>query len=121
MTDCSELHEVGFCQSKGGMLQPPVGFTLNATAWPKYLVKTMAGARCAPKSCFRPEPKTPAQNYFQEGQKLEAVDRKNPHLICCATVGAINGETFYPIAVCAKQFFKPTVFNNHPFLSSHKN
>ena len=92
MTDCSELHEVGYCQSKGGMLQPPVGFTLNATAWPKYLIKTMTGARCAPKVCFKPEPKTPAQNYFQEGQKLEAVDRKNPHLICCATVGAINGE-----------------------------
>ena len=27
--------------------------------------------------------------------KLEAVDRKNPHLICCATVGAINGEMLY--------------------------
>jgi hypothetical protein len=23
--------------------------------------------------------------------KLEAVDKKNPHLICCATIGAVNG------------------------------
>ncbi len=91
MVDCSELHEVGFCESKGGMLQPPVGFTLNATSWPKYLTKTLTGARFAPKSCFKPEPKAPTENYFQEGQKLEAVDRKNPNLICCATVGAVNG------------------------------
>lgn len=92
MVDCSELHEVGHCEQNGGMLQPPVGFTLNATAWPKYLTKTLAGARFAPKLCFKSEPKTPQENFFQEGQKLEAVDRKNPHLICCATVGALNGN-----------------------------
>jgi hypothetical protein len=27
------------------------------------------------------------------GMKLEAVDKKNPHLICCATIGAVNGTT----------------------------
>ena len=25
----------------GGMLQPPMGFTLNATSWPKFLAKTL--------------------------------------------------------------------------------
>ena len=29
------------------------------------------------------------------GQKLEAVDKKNPHLICCATVGAVNNDSIY--------------------------
>jgi polycomb protein SCMH1 len=82
------------------MLQPPVGFTLNATAWPKYLTKTLTGARVAPAPCFKPEPKTPEENYFREGQKLEAVDRKNPHLICCATVGAINGEIGLSFLLC---------------------
>ena len=27
--------------------------------------------------------------------KLEAVDRKNPHLICPATVGAVNGDQIH--------------------------
>ena len=42
--------------------------------------------------CFKREPATPKINRFQVGMKLEAVDKKNPHLICCATVGAVNGK-----------------------------
>ena len=34
-------------------------------------------------------------NRFTIGQKLEAVDKKNPHLICCATVGALNNDQIY--------------------------
>ena len=41
------------------------------------------------------EPATPPFNKFCEGQKLEAVDRKNPHLICPATVGAVNGDQIH--------------------------
>lgn len=37
------------------------------------------------------EPPAPDQNSFQVGMKLEAVDRKNPHFICPATVGALRG------------------------------
>ncbi len=37
------------------------------------------------------EPPAPEQNCFQVGMKLEAVDRKNPHFICPATVGALRG------------------------------
>lgn len=37
------------------------------------------------------EPPAPEQNSFQVGMKLEAVDRKNPHFICPATVGALRG------------------------------
>lgn len=37
------------------------------------------------------EPPSPEQNYFKVGMKLEAVDRKNPHFICPATVGALRG------------------------------
>jgi len=37
------------------------------------------------------EPPAPDQNSFQIGMKLEAVDRKNPHFICPATVGALRG------------------------------
>ena len=34
-------------------------------------------------------------NRFTIGQKLEAVDKKNPHLICCATVGALNNDMIH--------------------------
>lgn len=37
------------------------------------------------------EPASPEKNHFQVGMKLEAVDRKNPHFICPATVGALRG------------------------------
>lgn len=37
------------------------------------------------------EPPAPEQNCFEVGMKLEAVDRKNPHFICPATVGALRG------------------------------
>ena len=31
-------------EKNGGMLQPPIGFTLNATSWPKFLAKTLKDA-----------------------------------------------------------------------------
>ena len=62
MVDDNELHEIGHCklyyfphlqlssyfssegEKNGGMLQPPMGFTLNATSWPKFLAKTLKDA-----------------------------------------------------------------------------
>ncbi len=91
VVDSGDLHEIGHCEKSGGMLQPPVGFTLNATSWPKFLVRTLKDATFASARCFKREPPAPKRNFFEVGQKLEAVDRKNPHLICCATVGNVNG------------------------------
>ena len=95
MVDDSELHEIGHCEKNGGMLQPPMGFTLNATAWPKFLARTLKDAVYCSYKCFKKEPSTPKSNKFSVGQKLEAVDKKNPHLICCATVGEVNNEMIY--------------------------
>ena len=95
MVDDSELHEIGHCEKNGGMLQPPIGFTLNATAWPKFLAKTLKDAVYCSYKCFKKEPSTPKSNKFSVGQKLEAVDKKNPHLICCATVGEVNNDMIY--------------------------
>lgn len=95
MVDDSELHEIGHCEKNGGMLQPPMGFTLNATSWPKFLAKTLKDAVYCSYKCFKKEPSTPKSNKFSIGQKLEAVDKKNPHLICCATVGAVNSDLIY--------------------------
>ena len=49
----------------------------------------------APPQAFKPEPPTPAENYFKIGQKLEAVDKKNPHLICPATITDVKDDQIY--------------------------
>ena len=90
LVDSEDLHPIGYTEFQGQMLQPPVGFTLNATHWPKFYAKTLAGAKCAKKIWFKTVPPKPEKNNFKVGQKLEAVDKKNPHLICCATVGDVN-------------------------------
>ncbi|TSK34921.1 Polycomb protein SCMH1 [Bagarius yarrelli] len=92
LVDSSEIQPIGSCEKNGGMLQPPLGFRLNASSWPMFLLKTLNGAEMAPARIFhKHEPPSPEQNHFQVGMKLEAVDRKNPHFICPATVGALRG------------------------------
>ncbi|XP_018580658.1 polycomb protein SCMH1 isoform X1 [Scleropages formosus] len=92
LVDSSEIQPIGNCEKNGGMLQPPLGFRLNASSWPMFLLKTLNGAEMAPARIFhKQEPPVPEQNFFQVGMKLEAVDRKNPHFICPATVGALRG------------------------------
>ncbi|XP_063055149.1 polycomb protein SCMH1-like isoform X2 [Engraulis encrasicolus] len=91
LVDSSEIQPIGSCEKNGGMLQPPLGFRLNASSWPMFLLKTLNGAEMAPARIFHKEPPAPEQNSFQVGMKLEAVDRKNPHFICPATVGALRG------------------------------
>ena len=90
LVDSEDLHPIGYTEKQGQMLQPPVGFTLNATHWPKFYAKTLAGAKCAKKIWFKSVPHKPEKNRFKVGQKLEAVDKKNPYLICCATIGDVN-------------------------------
>lgn len=60
-------------------------------------MESLAPADLIPDPYFSPltvsqqEPPAPDKNCFQVGMKLEAVDRKNPHFICPATVGALRG------------------------------
>ena len=68
---------------------------MNASSWPTFLFKTLNGAETAPSRYFKKEPPTPRCNMFNIGQKLEAVDRKNPHLICAATVGKCPSFTTF--------------------------
>ncbi|PVD27967.1 hypothetical protein C0Q70_10543 [Pomacea canaliculata] len=95
LVDSSDLHPIGYCESHGGLLQPPLGFRMNPSCWPSFLQKTLNGAKIAPERCFKKEPPTPKSNYFEVGMKLEAVDRKNSQLICPATVGAVNGNQIH--------------------------
>ncbi|XP_064081606.1 polycomb protein SCMH1-like isoform X2 [Macrobrachium nipponense] len=91
----NEIHPVGNCEERGGMLQPPLGFRMNASSWPMFLLKTLHNAEVAPAHIFRTEPAAPPKNFFEVGMKLEAVDKKNPQLICAATVGAVNGDMIH--------------------------
>jgi polycomb protein SCMH1 len=95
LVDSSEIKPVGDCERNKGMLQPPLGFRMNASSWPSFLSKTLYDAETAPAEIFQPEPKTPKRNLFEVGQKLEAVDKKNPQLICCATVAAVKDDEIH--------------------------
>ncbi|XP_023954325.1 polycomb protein Scm [Bicyclus anynana] len=95
LVDAGDIHTIGYCEKNDGMLQPPLGFRMNASSWPMFLLKTLNGAEMAPTKVFQPEPPTPKSNLFVVGQKLEAVDKKNPQLICCATVGAVKNDQIH--------------------------
>ncbi|CAL1261842.1 unnamed protein product [Larinioides sclopetarius] len=95
LVDSSDIHPIGHCEKNGGMLQPPLGFRMNASSWPMFLLKTLNGADIAPSKIFMKEPESPPRNFFDVGVKLEALDRKNPHLICPATVGAVKDDMIF--------------------------
>nr|XP_040051332.1 polycomb protein SCMH1 isoform X3 [Gasterosteus aculeatus aculeatus] len=95
LVDSLDIQPIGSCERNGDMLQPPLGFRMNASSWPMFLLRTLSGAEMAPASAFKKEPACPAKNYFLPGMKLEAVDRKNPYLICPATVGEVRGQEIF--------------------------
>lgn len=95
MIDSPSIKPVGHCQENGDMLQPPLGFRKNPSHWPMFVLNTLKDADIAPKNIFIKEPPTPANNYFKTGMKLEAVDRKNPRLICPASVGSVNEDQIF--------------------------
>ncbi|KAM9384720.1 sex comb on midleg-like protein 2 isoform 2-T2 [Pholidichthys leucotaenia] len=95
LIDSSDIQPIGTCEKKGDMLQPPLGFRMNASSWPMFLLRTLNGAEMAPVSAFKNEPPRLPQNNFKPGMKLEAVDKKNPHLICPATIGEVNGDEVF--------------------------
>ncbi|MFT7799398.1 sex comb on midleg-like protein 2 [Arapaima gigas] len=68
---------------------------MNASSWPMFLLRTLSGAEMAPPTAFKKEPPRPPQNGFKPGMKLEAVDKKNPYLICPATVGDVKGDEIF--------------------------
>ncbi|KAM4701214.1 sex comb on midleg-like protein 2 isoform 2-T2 [Discoglossus pictus] len=95
LVDSSDIQQIGTCEKKGDMLQPPLGFRMNASSWPMFLLKTLNGAEMAPATYFKREPQMPSENFFKVGMKLEAVDKKNPYLICPATVGELRGDDIF--------------------------
>uniref|UniRef100_A0A3B3XII9 SAM domain-containing protein n=1 Tax=Poecilia mexicana TaxID=48701 RepID=A0A3B3XII9_9TELE len=95
LVDSSDIQPIGTCEKNGDMLQPPLGFRMNASSWPMFLLRTLNGAEMAPVTAFKTEPLRPPQNGFKPGMKLEAVDKKNPYLICPATIGEVRGDEVF--------------------------
>ncbi|KAA0706538.1 Sex comb on midleg-like protein 2 [Triplophysa tibetana] len=95
LVDSADIQPIGTCEKNGDMLQPPLGFRMNASSWPMFLLRTLNGAEMAPATAFKKEPLRAPQNSFKPGMKLEAVDKKNPYLICPATIGEVKGDEVF--------------------------
>ncbi|XP_063555488.1 lethal(3)malignant brain tumor-like protein 4 isoform X7 [Gorilla gorilla gorilla] len=83
-----EIHPVGWCEKTKHELHIPKGYRKDKFVWMDYL--KACKLQNAPKKLFRNRsPNGPMSKEFQVGMKLEAVDRKNPSLVCVATIADI--------------------------------
>ncbi|XP_029943130.1 lethal(3)malignant brain tumor-like protein 4 isoform X2 [Salarias fasciatus] len=85
--DSAEIRPAGWCREHHHKLHPPKGYSETDFDWTSYLQST--GSQAAPPSMFTCRPATCA---FTVGMKLEAVDRKNPGLVCVATVADVMDD-----------------------------
>ncbi|XP_015420372.1 PREDICTED: sex comb on midleg-like protein 2 isoform X3 [Myotis davidii] len=92
LVDSADIQPVGTCEQQGDLLQPPLGYKMSTLSWPMFLLRTLDGSERAPAAFFKEEPPKPPLNNFQVGMKLEAVDKKNPDMICPATIGGVRGD-----------------------------
>lgn len=95
LCDSDLVHPWNPSHAQGRHISPPLGFGFELSRWQKFLhrlIETTPAEQFAPASCFRQPPSRPARNEFQVGDKLEAVDPKNPSLICPATVREVKAD-----------------------------
>lgn len=90
--DSPDIKPAGWCESTGRKLHPPKGYKPNEFNWEKYLES--CNAQAAPKTLFRSQTSAASASVFEVGMKLEAVDRKNPCLVCVASVADIVDGRF---------------------------
>lgn len=98
MCDSDLIHPYEYSAKQGRKIQPPLGFGNDLSKWPKFLERIVSSAGegvFARDECFKLAPTKPPKNEFKIGQKLEAVDPKNPHLICPATVKDVKQNKIF--------------------------
>ncbi|XP_020007790.2 sex comb on midleg-like protein 2 isoform X2 [Castor canadensis] len=95
LVDSTDIQPIGTCEKGGDLLQPPLGYQMNVSSWPMFLLRTLSGSDVAPALLFKKEPPKPPLNNFKIGMKLEATDKKNPYFICPATIGDVKGDEVY--------------------------
>ncbi|XP_006524479.1 lethal(3)malignant brain tumor-like protein 4 isoform X1 [Mus musculus] len=83
-----DIHPVGWCQKTKHELHIPRDYRKDKFVWMDYL--KACRLQNAPKKLFRNRSSNgPVPREFQVGMKLEAVDRRNPCLMCVATIADI--------------------------------
>uniref|UniRef100_H2T7N5 L3MBTL histone methyl-lysine binding protein 1b n=1 Tax=Takifugu rubripes TaxID=31033 RepID=H2T7N5_TAKRU len=85
--DSWDLKPAGWCEKNGHKLLLPKDCKDGEFNWSMY-VKNCRG-QLAPKHLFKSLNASVTPSGFRAGMKLEAVDRKNPSLICVATIAAV--------------------------------
>jgi hypothetical protein len=82
----------------GGSIAPPLGFRNNISTWPRFydkIIQSSNDTTFADEKCFKKPPARPLKNEFRIGHKLEAVDQKNPYMICPATIADIDNDQLF--------------------------
>ncbi|XP_035475580.1 lethal(3)malignant brain tumor-like protein 4 isoform X3 [Scophthalmus maximus] len=82
--DSADIRPAGWCQDHNHKLHPPKGHSETDFDWQVYLQST--GSHAAPPTLFTC---LPAACGVGMGMKMEAVDRKNPGLVCVASVASV--------------------------------
>ncbi|XP_077952636.1 lethal(3)malignant brain tumor-like protein 1 [Gasterosteus aculeatus] len=88
-SDSADIRHAGWCKDNNHRLHPPKGLSETDFDWQHYLQST--GSHAAPPTLFTCRA---ASCGFHVGRKLEAVDRKNPGLVCVASVADVIGDRF---------------------------
>ncbi|KAK3932515.1 DNA ligase 1 [Frankliniella fusca] len=82
------IHPIGWCKDHGVTLTPPNQYKdPSVFSWDKYLKETKTQA--APARAFKQR----QANGFRRGMRLEAVDKRVPHLIRVATVDDVRDHS----------------------------
>nr|XP_015095466.1 lethal(3)malignant brain tumor-like protein 4 isoform X1 [Vicugna pacos]XP_031546086.1 lethal(3)malignant brain tumor-like protein 4 isoform X1 [Vicugna pacos] len=83
-----DIHPVGWCEKTKHELHIPKGYRKDKFGWVDYL--KACKLQNAPKRLFRNRSSSgPAPKDLEVGMKLEAVDRRNPSLVCVATIADV--------------------------------
>nr|XP_040020739.1 lethal(3)malignant brain tumor-like protein 4 isoform X4 [Gasterosteus aculeatus aculeatus] len=85
--DSWDMKPAGWCEKNGHKLLLPKGCKDGEFNWSMY-VKNCRG-QLAPKHLFKSLNTSVTPSGFRAGMKLEAIDRKNPSLVCVATIAAV--------------------------------
>ncbi|XP_066573736.1 lethal(3)malignant brain tumor-like protein 4 [Amia ocellicauda] len=85
--DSWDVKPAGWCEKTGHKLLLPKGCKDGEFNWSTY-VKNCRG-QIAPKHLFKSLNTSVTPSGFRPGMKLEAVDRKNPSLICVASIAGV--------------------------------
>ncbi|XP_068437431.1 lethal(3)malignant brain tumor-like protein 4 isoform X2 [Clinocottus analis] len=88
-SNSADIRRAGWCKDNNHKLHPPKGHSETGFDWQHYLQST--GSHAAPPTLFTC---VSASCGFSVGMKLEAVDRKNPGLVCVASVSDVIDDHF---------------------------